>query len=90
MCGFISSFQKFRKKLEAKGDVSPGLTFHGLRHTVATVLAEAGVEAETIAAWLGQRSTAMAMHYSREANRHSQVRAVLGKFNPLGASPTDE
>lgn len=86
--GFRASFGKMRRKLELKMAIAPGLTFHGLRHTVATVLAEAGVEAETIAAWLGQRSTAMAAHYSREAKRHRLVRAVAASFQPL--SPVRE
>ena len=34
--GFRSSFQRLRVRLESEGKIGFGLTFHGLRHTVAT------------------------------------------------------
>ncbi|WP_088348933.1 MULTISPECIES: tyrosine-type recombinase/integrase [Rhodomicrobium] len=81
--GFRASFRKELKKLEAKKLIGAGLTFHGLRHTVATVLAEAGVTAEDIAAVLGQRSSKMAEHYSREADRSHRSKAAIRKLKPL-------
>jgi integrase len=42
------------KRLEGDGKVGPGLTFHGLRHTVGTLLIEAGVELDIVRRWLGQ------------------------------------
>jgi integrase len=84
--GFSSSFRKAMKKLEGRGLVGSGLTFHGLRHTVATVLAEAGVLAEDIAAVLGQSSSQMAAHYSREADRSRRTTAAIKKFKPLKAT----
>ena len=81
--GFRASLRTFLKILERDRAIAPGLTFHGLRHTVATVLADAGVDEETIAAWLGQRTVEMARHYSREARRSRQVRAAAQNFNPL-------
>lgn len=81
--GFRASFRKELKKLEAKNLIGAGLTFHGLRHTVATVLAEAGVSAEDIAAVLGQRSSKMAEHYSREADRSQRSKAAIQKLKPL-------
>ncbi len=65
--------------------IQPGLTFHGLRHTVATVLREAGVDRESIATWLGQESVEMAQHYSRGADTLMRNRAIVEKFKPLGA-----
>jgi integrase len=38
--GFRTSWRKLRLRLEAAGNVQPGLTIHGLRHTVATILRE--------------------------------------------------
>lgn len=38
------------------GAASPGLTLKGLRHTVATILAEMGMDDRTIADMLGQRT----------------------------------
>jgi integrase len=82
--GFRASFRKELKKLEEKQLIHPGLTFHGLRHTVATVLVEAGVSAEDVAAVLGQRSSKMAEHYSREADRSRRSKAAIQKLRPLG------
>lgn len=81
--GFRASFFKELKKLEALGLVETGLTFHGLRHTVATELAEAGVSAEDIAAVLGQRSSEMASHYARQADRSRRSKAAIRKLKPL-------
>jgi integrase len=82
--GFSCSFRKALKELESKGLVGKGLTFHGLRHTVASVLAESGVNAEDIAAVLGQRTSQMAEHYAREADRSRRTQAAIKKFKPLG------
>ena len=48
--GLRSSFQQLRVRLESEGKIDPGLTFHGLRHTVATKPADAGADAEAIVA----------------------------------------
>lgn len=71
IAGFNSSWQKLRAKLLESGGVSPGLTLKGLRHTVATILAEMGMDDRTIADMLGQRTLAMAQLYSRRANRRA-------------------
>lgn len=81
--GFRASFRKELLKLQDRGLIEPGLTFHGLRHTVATVLAEAGVHAEDIAAVLGQRSSKMAEHYSQKADRSRRSNAAISKLTPL-------
>ena len=66
--GFNSSFCKFIRRLQRAGKVEPGLTFHGLRHTLGTRLKEAGADDRAIADLLGQSSLAMANHYSRDAD----------------------
>ncbi len=80
--GFNASFRKFLKKLEAEGLVRPGLTFHGLRHTVATVLKEDGFSDEDIAAWL-THSPEMARHYSRDASKKERRKAIVKRLDPL-------
>jgi len=40
--------------LKREGKVGDGLTFHGLRHTVGTLLVEAGYDLDTVRRWLGQ------------------------------------
>ena len=73
--GFKTSLFKFIRKLEKEGIISKGLTFHGLRHMVATHLGELGFDNRTIADMLGQKSESMAAHYSRNAD-------LLNKLQP--------
>jgi integrase len=68
-------------KLEQAGIVAPGLTLKGLRHTVATILAELGFDERTIADMLGQKTIEMARHYSRRANRTRKLTAVIESFD---------
>ena len=83
--GFNSSFIKAVARLEANGQVGAGLTFHGLRHTVGTLLVEAGCDIDTVRRWLGQKTLAMAIHYSETADTAKQMRRILKKFDPLGS-----
>lgn len=83
--GFNSTFIKAISKLEREGKVGPGLTFHGLRHTVGTLLIEAGVNLDTVRRWLGQKTLAMAIHYSETADTSKEMRGALKNFDPLGS-----
>lgn len=67
----------FWKLVKGLGD---GLSFHGLRHTLGTALAEAGCDPPTIAAVLGQSTTKMAEHYSRTANRRGLAGDAIKKM----------
>lgn len=75
--GFRASWGTLRGKLITAGLVAPGLTFHGLRHTVATTLREEGVDPRVIADWLGQKTEGMALHYSREADLSRSMKGVV-------------
>jgi integrase len=75
-----AQFFPFIRRLIEEGKVQPGLSFHGLRHTLGTVLAEAGCDAPTIAAVLGQESTTMAEHYSKTARRHHLAGAAIERI----------
>lgn len=75
--GFQSSFFTLIRKLEEKGQVGDGLTCHGLRHTVATRMREAGFSKQTIADYLGQETTGMAGYYSRDADLRGELRRVV-------------
>ncbi len=83
--GFKCSFKKAMKRLADEGRVGPDLTFHGLRHTVGTLLVEAGVELDIVRRWLGQKTLAMAIHYSEAADTSRQMTGALLKFDPLGS-----
>jgi integrase len=80
--GFSASFRKFLKRLEKEGVIGEGLTFHGLRHTTATVLKEAGASDEDIAVWL-THSPQMARHYSRDASKRERRKAIVKNFDPM-------
>ena len=75
--GFRASWRPIRKRLEAEGAVDMGLTLKGLRHTVATILAELGYDERTIADVLGQKTIEMARHYSRSADKSKKVEAAV-------------
>ena len=83
--GFNSTFIKAIAKLSRSGRVGPGLTFHGLRHTVGTLLIEAGYDIDTVRRWLGQKTLAMAIHYSETADTSERMIGVMQKFDPLGS-----
>ena len=83
------AFKGQRGMLEAKGVIDPGLTLKGLRHTVATTLREAGVDERSIADILGQRTQAMALHYSRSADLAEKNRRTMVVLqNALVKRPT--
>jgi integrase len=80
--GFRTMLWKLIHGLEIEGKVMPGLTFHGLRHTAASTLAELGAPPHEIAALLGHKTLIMAAHYSAEANREKLGEAAVIRLNP--------
>ena len=65
--GIKGTWRVLRGKLETEKLIASGLTLKGLRHTVATILREAGFDERAIADLLGQKKQTMALHYSRSA-----------------------
>lgn len=80
--GFNSTWSKFKAALEKEGKVAPGLTIHGLRHTLGTRLREAGADDRTIADVLGQDSVAMGRHYSDDAELPDNAQALVLTIDP--------
>lgn len=76
--GFRASWRPIKLKLEEEGKIQPDLTLKGLRHTVATILAEMGKDYATIAQMLGQKTEAMAKHYSRRADMSKKMAETMG------------
>ena len=76
--GFSTVWHRFKAKQVAAGAFPADLTLKGLRHTVATVLREAGVSPRKIADLLGQKTESMATHYSRNANLAESNRETMG------------
>ena len=67
--GFYSAFAEIRKKLFKVGKVGKGLTFHGLRHTVATKLADAGASTRVIQSITGHATPQQVETYVATANK---------------------
>lgn len=63
-----ANFGDLIRRLEDEGRIGKGLTLHGLRTTNATRLADRGGDVRAIQAELGDKTTAMAFHYSRGAD----------------------
>ena len=82
--GFNSVWDRFKDKLEAEGKIGSHLTIHGLRHTVGDMLAESEASLDDIRRALGQKTLAMAQHYSERAKKRSAVRRAVEKIDPLG------
>jgi integrase len=75
--GFRASFFKWVRSLVEDGKVRSGITFHGLRHTVGSLARDLGHSEFEVSAAIGDRSTAMAALYGRDALRQSAQIRVL-------------
>jgi integrase len=67
--GFQASWQKAKAKLIEDGHCKEGITFHGLRHTIANALAEAGCAPLEIMAITGHTDAASVEAYIKEASK---------------------
>lgn len=68
----------FRAMLDDLG--FPNLHFHGLRHTTATALAEAGASAKEIAAITGHKSTQMVERYTKQASQKRLAKKAMRRL----------
>ena len=75
--GFDTIWHRFRQRLLDEGKIGKGLTLHGLRHTLGTMLKEAGLDDGTIADVLGQARITMARHYSKNARLSKETQQKL-------------
>lgn len=76
--GFRASFFKRLRELKRAGSVQPGLTFHGLRHTIGAIGRESGFSESQVAEAIGDKSPAMAALYGRDADGVDARRQILG------------
>jgi len=74
--GVKSAWERLRNDLEERGLLAPGATFHGLRHTGASLLADLGFEESEVGAFLGHGPKTVSGHYMKSAKR----RALLEKM----------
>jgi integrase len=78
--GFQASWGTLKGKLKADGVIGPDLTLYGLRHTVAVILREIGMDERTIADALGQKTIEMARRYAKGADLRPKMRGVVRSF----------
>jgi integrase len=79
--GFRASWRPIRMRLEREGKIGPGLTLYGLRHTIAVILREMGMDERTIADALGQKTVEMARHYAKGADLKPKMRSVVKRLD---------
>lgn len=72
---------KFLRTLAAQEKVKPGLTMHGLRHTVGKAVADSGGGVPAIQAALQHKSARMALHYSSAADKRRALRNVSDELS---------
>ncbi len=75
--GFRASFFKRLRNLRDSGAIKPGCTFHGLRHTIGANARNDGESDFRVSAAIGDRTTAQAAVYGRDADRESAQAQVL-------------
>lgn len=82
--GFAGMFFKLIRRLTDEGAVQPGLSFHGLRHTAATMLADAGCDTRDIMAVTGHKTEAMVQRYTQAANQTARADRAMRKLTAFG------
>ncbi|HEX3501031.1 MAG TPA: tyrosine-type recombinase/integrase, partial [Stellaceae bacterium] len=78
--GFRARFFKFIRKLKEDGKVAPGLTFHGLRHTMAKRIADSGGDTRDIMSITGHETEAMVANYTKEADQERRARSSMARL----------
>lgn len=73
---FKSIFMKTRQRLGLPDD----LHFHGLRHSAASRMAEAGCSPHEIAAITGHKSLSMVSRYTQQASQDSLAKAAITRL----------
>jgi integrase len=79
--GLRSNFFKVIRRLVREGKVASGVTFHGLRTTTATMLADADCDDATIQAVTGHKTVAMVAHYRRGADKKRRAAKGIAKLD---------
>ncbi len=72
--GLKTAFQRHRDSLLKRGLIRPGVTFHGLRHTTATILEENGFDDRDTQHQLGHGPKTVSGLYGMSADRKKLLR----------------
>jgi integrase len=73
-------FSRDFRDARIKAGLADGLSFHGLRHTAASVLAEEGSTAPEIMAITGHKSLKLVEHYIRQASQEIQADRAISRL----------
>ena len=63
--------------------MAPGLTFHGLRHTVGRLVMEAGGSKTDVGMMIGDRSEVMAALYSQQHEKKQPVASTMRRLKRI-------
>lgn len=85
--GLKTNFGKLIRRLTEAQAIGPGLTFHGLRVTAATMAADAGAPLDEVQALLGHRTSAMAQHYTKQASKKRRADAAIVRMEEARKRP---
>jgi integrase len=78
--GLRARIFKTLRTLETAGQIGPGLTIHGLRHTAATMLADAGCDTRDIMSITGHATTAQVETYVRGADQRRRAEGAIARL----------
>ena len=81
--GLKTAFQRYRDALEASGDIGPGVTFHGLRHTAATILEGNGFDETQTRHLLGHGPKSVSGLYGMAADRRALLKKMAGTIQDV-------
>ncbi len=79
-------FAQVRAELGLAGD----LHFHGLRHTMASQLAESGASDAEIQSVTGHKTRAMVAHYTEQARQRRLAAAAIARLPGANIQPLRE
>lgn len=72
---------KLGKEMVKAGKVKPGLTIHGLRHSLGKQLYDLGLEREQRKAMMSHQSDQASIVYERDGDRSAQTDAAVVKLD---------
>lgn len=81
--GFKTSFGKARNAAVEAKIVPTGMTFHGARHAVSTILAEEGFGEGQVKHLLGHGAETMTEHYQRRARRRPMLKSMTDRVQAV-------
>jgi hypothetical protein len=70
------------------GKIGKGLTFHGLRHTAARALADAGCDTRDIMSISGHKTEAMVARHTQSTDQKRRTRSAFAKLEGVNSEQT--